>query len=246
MPDRFSQVRRVGILRVPAAIGVHRTPDMRASLEHEQHPVGQLEHLEGKRRLVEPRDTRRQASRFGIVLLQVGQALVVDSFSAHGWNGTSTIFSTGVRSGAPGPTPAIFSITLGFHEPLPLPRSGFPSGSRGVGPALPFSAGSGILPATIRASPFEGSACPRATIEAQAHDSVKERIQPALFTWPPLLTAATADRKRLGRRMLARAGELRGSGGIHAPDPGTSRPRCATTSRTRHRVSGRGDVRRVS
>src|SRR5580693_5718292 len=68
------------------------------------------------------------------------------------------IFSTGFLPGAPGPTPAMFSIIRGFHDPLPLPRSGLPSGRRGVGPGLPLRARSAILPAMMRASPLEGGA----------------------------------------------------------------------------------------
>src|ERR1051325_6074319 len=39
--------------------------------------------------------------------------------------------STGERTGSP--TPARLAMTRGFHEPLPFPRSGWPSVRRGVG-----------------------------------------------------------------------------------------------------------------
>ena len=78
MSDRLSQVGRIGILRVTASIGKDRTPEMRSALEHEEHSVWQLKHLEGKRRLVHPRDARRQTPRFRIVFLQIRQALVVE------------------------------------------------------------------------------------------------------------------------------------------------------------------------
>src|ERR1700680_2663314 len=83
-------------------------------------------------------------------------------------------FSTGVLRGAPGPTPAIFSMILGFQDPLPFPRSGCPSGSRGVGLAGPFAlpGRSGIRPAIASwPDPVHGTAAHR--IARAANDPTK-------------------------------------------------------------------------
>ena len=54
------------------------SPEVRTSFEYEKHAVRKLEDLKGKGGLIEPRYSRRQAARFGVVLLQIGQALFVE------------------------------------------------------------------------------------------------------------------------------------------------------------------------
>jgi hypothetical protein len=54
------------------------SPEVRTSFEYEKHAVRKLEDLKWKGGLVEPRYSGRQAARFGVVLLQIGQALFVE------------------------------------------------------------------------------------------------------------------------------------------------------------------------
>src|SRR5438128_8705542 len=65
------------------------------------------------------------------------------------------IRSTGDRFGSP--TPAMFAMTRGFHEPLPFPRSGWPSGKRGVSPG-----GVAVDPGRSPILPAMGAVCPDA------------------------------------------------------------------------------------